>query len=128
MSGARIRATSAVPSQSIDGERFGSFDSVIVFSVTGMQTAAMAASIQNKPCQPVESTSRPADERTGGGPDRRSRAPQRHGPQPLVAVGGQGEEAQAAGQDRGAGRALDAATEDHAEPGGRTARSARTSR
>ena len=52
-------ATSTVPYQSIERGRFGSRDSSIDFSVTGIRNAAIAASIQNNPCQPVESTSSP---------------------------------------------------------------------
>ena len=40
-------------------ERSGSRDSLTVNTVSGMHTAAIAASIQNSPCQPVESTSTP---------------------------------------------------------------------
>ena len=57
--GASTSATSTVPAQSIERERVGSRDSWTVRSVTGMQTAAIAASIQNRPCQPVVSTSTP---------------------------------------------------------------------
>ena len=59
ISGARIVAISTVPNQSIERGRVGSRDSSIERNVTGMQTAAIAASIQNRPCQPVESTSIP---------------------------------------------------------------------
>jgi uncharacterized membrane protein YjjB (DUF3815 family) len=38
--------------------RFGSRDSLTVSTVSGMQATAIAASIQNSPCQPVESTSK----------------------------------------------------------------------
>ncbi len=57
--GTRITAISAVPSQSIDRDRCGSRDSRTVAIVIGMQMAAMAASIQKSPCQPVTSTSTP---------------------------------------------------------------------
>ena len=57
--GASTSATSTVPAQSIERERVGSRDSWTVRSVTGTQTAAIAASIQNRPCQPVVSTSTP---------------------------------------------------------------------
>ena len=45
--------------KSIDLERSGSRDSCTVRIVSGMQTAATSASIQNRPCQPVLLTSRP---------------------------------------------------------------------
>ena len=57
--GTRITAIRIVPSRSMERGRSGSRDSPTVNMVTGMQTAAIAASIQNKPCQPVESTRRP---------------------------------------------------------------------
>ena len=53
----------------------------------------------------------PADERPGRGADGRRRAPQRHRPQPVLAVGGQREEAQTARQDRRTRGALDAASQ-----------------
>ena len=59
MIGASTSATSTVPVQSIEPERVGSRDSWTVRSVTGMHAAAIAASIQNRPCQPVVSTSTP---------------------------------------------------------------------
>ena len=59
ISGARMVATRTVPNQSIERGRVGSRDSSIARSVTGMQAAAIAASIQNRPCHPVESTSSP---------------------------------------------------------------------
>ncbi len=43
----------------MDFERLGSRDSFTVASVSGTHAAAIAASIQNRPCHPVESTSRP---------------------------------------------------------------------
>ncbi len=58
-SGTRIVAISTVPTQSIERERCGSLDSWTVAIVSGMQAAATAASIQNRPCQPVVSTSTP---------------------------------------------------------------------
>jgi hypothetical protein len=59
ITGTRTTAMSTVPAQSIERDRFGSLDSFTMNRVTGMQAAAIAASIQNSPCQPVESTSRP---------------------------------------------------------------------
>nr|BFE73496.1 hypothetical protein GCM10020092_067970 [Actinoplanes digitatis] len=43
----------------MERDRFGSRDSETRDIVTGMSAAAIAASIQNRPCQPVASTSRP---------------------------------------------------------------------
>src|SRR3954454_2182961 len=57
MSGASTSAISTVPTKSIERGAFGSLDSATVASVSGTHAAAMAASIQNKPCQPVVSTS-----------------------------------------------------------------------
>src|SRR3954464_2308729 len=59
ISGTRMAAINTVPTQSIEEERFGSRDSLTVKIVRGMQTAAMPASIQNSPCQPVVSTRTP---------------------------------------------------------------------
>ena len=47
------------PTKSIELDRVGSRDSATVARVRGTQAAAIAASIQNRPCQPVESTSTP---------------------------------------------------------------------
>ena len=58
-SGTSASAISTVPAQSIERERWGSLDSWTVAIVSGMQAAAIAASIQNRPCQPVVSTSTP---------------------------------------------------------------------
>ena len=58
-SGTSVTAINTVPAKSIDFERFGSRDSSTLSRVSGMQTAAMAASIQKSPCQPLSSTSRP---------------------------------------------------------------------
>ena len=69
--GASTSATSTVPAQSIERERFGSRDSWTVRSVTGMQAAAIAASIQNRPCQPGGVDEHAADER----PERRRPPP-----------------------------------------------------
>src|SRR4051812_19377214 len=59
MSGPSTSAISTVPTKSIERGAFGSLDSATVASVSGTHAAAMAASIQNKPCQPVVSTSTP---------------------------------------------------------------------
>src|SRR5262245_59346659 len=59
ISGASTAATSTVPAKSTERDRCTSRDSPTVASVTGMHTAAMAASIQNRPCQPVVSASTP---------------------------------------------------------------------
>ena len=58
-SGTSMTAISTVPAKSIDFERFGSRDSSTRSSVSGMQTAAIAASIQKSPCHPLSSTRRP---------------------------------------------------------------------
>src|SRR3954463_14006635 len=55
-SGASTSAMSTVPAQSIEPGAFSSRDSWTVASVSGTQAAAIAASIQNSPCQPVLST------------------------------------------------------------------------
>ena len=59
MTGASTSAIRTVPAQSIERERFGSRDSATVATVSGTHAAAIAASIQNRPCQPVDSTSTP---------------------------------------------------------------------
>ena len=59
ITGPSASAISTVPVQSIERERLGSRDSATVASVSGTQAAAIPASIQNSPCQPVESTSIP---------------------------------------------------------------------
>src|SRR3954447_18214030 len=58
-SGASTSAMSTVPAQSIEPGAFVSRDSWTVASVSGTHAAAIAASIQNSPCQPVLSTSTP---------------------------------------------------------------------
>src|SRR3954470_13080052 len=58
-SGASTSAMSTVTDQKIQPAPFSSRDSWTVASVRGTQAAAIAASIQNSPCQPVDSTSRP---------------------------------------------------------------------
>ena len=58
-----------MPAQSIERERFGSRDSATVVSVSGTHAAAIAASIQNRPCQPtLVSDEHAADQR----PERRA--------------------------------------------------------
>ena len=59
MSGTRMSAMSAVPSQSIERERSGSLDSATDFNVIGIHSAAITRSIQNSPCQPLTSTRKP---------------------------------------------------------------------
>src|SRR6478752_4753657 len=59
MTGPRVRATRIVPAKSIDRDRFGSRESVTVAAVMTMQTTPTTASTQNRPCQPVMSTSTP---------------------------------------------------------------------
>src|SRR5262249_61305208 len=59
MIGPSESAIRTVPAQSIDRDRFGSLDSSTDLSVTGTHASAMPASIQNRPCQPVESTRMP---------------------------------------------------------------------
>jgi hypothetical protein len=54
-----MTAISTVPAMSIECERFGSRDSWTVKIVSGTHAAAMTASIQNRPCQPVAPTSTP---------------------------------------------------------------------
>src|SRR4051794_1100605 len=58
-SGTRITARRIVPRKSIDLERFGSRDSATFATVSAMHPAAIAASIQNSPCQPLSSTRTP---------------------------------------------------------------------
>src|SRR5205809_896161 len=58
-SGTSRTAIMIVPRKSIDFERFGSRDSRTVRIVSGIHAAAIAASIQNSPCQPLSSTSTP---------------------------------------------------------------------
>ncbi len=58
-SGTSATATSTVPSRSISRGRSGSRDSFTVNQVSGTQSAAIAASIQNRPCQPVDPTRTP---------------------------------------------------------------------
>ena len=95
---------------------------------SGMQAAAIAASIQKSPCQPVVSTSTPPS----SGPS----APPAADAAPhsviaficAVARRGDRQQAHAAGEDRGARRALDHAAADHAGCRPWRARSARTSR
>src|SRR3954469_12771470 len=57
--GASTSATRTVPAQSIERDRCGSRDSWTVRRASGTHAAAITASIQNRPCQPVDSTSRP---------------------------------------------------------------------
>lgn len=59
ITGARITAISTVPAKSIERVRAGSLDSFTEASVRGMQAAAIAASIQNRPCHPVVEASTP---------------------------------------------------------------------
>src|SRR4051794_7414775 len=59
MSGPSTSAISTVPTKSIERDAFGSLDSATVASVSGTHAAAIPASIQNNPCQPVVSTSTP---------------------------------------------------------------------
>ena len=59
ISGASTSAISTVPAKSIERDASGSLDSATVANVSGMHAAATAASIQNRPCQPVVSTSTP---------------------------------------------------------------------
>src|SRR5262245_58839201 len=80
ISGARIAATSTVPSQSIDRGRSGSRDSPVVRSVSGMQTAAIGVDPEQRlPAAGLHEQA--ADERTGGGANGRRGPPQRHGSQ-----------------------------------------------
>ena len=71
-----MTAISTVPAKSIERERFGSRDSCTVTSVSGTQAAAIAASIQNSPCQPVQVDEQAADQRAGRRPRRRRGAPE----------------------------------------------------
>ena len=59
MTGPSVSATSTVPAQSIERGLDGSLDSWTVRNVSGTHASAIAASIQNRPCQPVVSTSTP---------------------------------------------------------------------
>ena len=54
-----MTAIRIVPTKSIDFERFGSRDSATLNSVSGTHAAAIAASSQNRPCQPERSTRTP---------------------------------------------------------------------
>src|SRR4051794_10410481 len=57
--GASASAIRNVPAKSIERDRCGSRDSCTLAMVSGTQASAIAASIQNRPCQPVVSTSTP---------------------------------------------------------------------
>ena len=59
MTGASTSATAPSRSSRSSSTAFGSRDSCTVAMVSGTQPAAIAASIQNRPCQPVVSTSTP---------------------------------------------------------------------
>ena len=83
ISGARISATSAVPSQSIDRDRFGSLDSVTVRRVTGTQHRGDGGVDPEQPLPAGGVDEQSADERAGRRADGRGRTPQGHRPHPF---------------------------------------------
>ena len=94
----------------------------------GCTAPAIPAVIQNRPCQPVESTSRPPTSGPAAPPAADS-APQQRDRLHLAGAGrGDREQAHAAGQDRRAGGALDHPPADDARRRWSRARSARTRR
>ena len=120
MTGASTSATSTVPAQSIERERSTDrVDSWTVRSVSGTQTAAIAASIQNRPCQPVVSTSTPPSSGPSAPPAADAAPHSVTALQLSLARRDDRQQAHPAGQDRRARRALDHPPADHAGGAGR---------